>query len=198
MLGFNNKKTMENNDLDAIDVNVNRRSFLLGASCVIASSLISLPAFASLSMPTRKIGLYNIHTGERDLITYWEEGRYIKEGLANLNKILRDHRTGEIHNIDPKLFDQITLLQHNLRRKGDIEIISGYRSPKTNNMLRGRSGGVAKKSYHMKGQAIDLRLPGAKLSDLRRAAINMKSGGVGYYPKSNFIHIDTGPVRSWT
>jgi uncharacterized protein YcbK (DUF882 family) len=182
---------------DMLNRGVDRRRFLMGMSGLGLASLVSLPAQASLSAPVRKLSLHNLHTGEKVTASFWEEGRYLKEGLSTFNRVMRDFRRNEVHDIDPKLFDQLFLLQHRLGKAGEIQVISGYRSPKTNAMLRKNGSGVAKKSYHMKGQAIDLRLPGVPLAQVRKAALQLKVGGVGYYPKSDFIHLDTGPVRSW-
>ena len=176
---------------------VNRRRFLLGVGGLSAAALLPMPALASRSAPVRKLSLHSINTGEQVTVSFWEEGHYLKEGLNTLNHIMRDYRAEEQSAIDPKLYDQLYLLQHRLGKKGEIQIISGYRSPATNAMLRNTSRGVAKQSYHMKGQAIDLRIPGVPLAQLRQAALNLKVGGVGYYPSSNFVHLDTGPVRSW-
>ncbi|GGB34447.1 membrane protein [Oceanisphaera marina] len=176
---------------------VNRRRFLMGMGGVGLAAMLPLSAQASLSAPVRKLSLHNLHTGEQVTANFWEEGHYLKEGLNTFNHVMRDFRENEEHDIDPKLFDQLFLLQHRLGKPGEIQIISGYRSPTTNAMLRRTSRGVAKKSYHMKGQAIDLRLPGVPLSQVRKAALDLKVGGVGYYPSSNFVHLDTGPVRSW-
>ncbi|WP_319783529.1 YcbK family protein [Oceanisphaera sp. IT1-181] len=181
----------------ASTLGVNRRRFLQGLGGLGAVAMLPMPALASRSAPVRKLSLHSINTGEQVTASFWEEGRYLKEGLNTLNRIMRDYRAEEQSEIDPKLYDQLYLLQHRLGKVGEIQIISGYRSPSTNAMLRRTSSGVAKKSYHMKGQAIDLRLPGVPLAQLRQAALNLKVGGVGYYPSSNFVHLDTGPVRSW-
>lgn len=181
----------------ALAQGVNRRRFLQGLGGLGVVAMLPMPVLASRSAPVRKLSLHSINTGEQVTASFWEEGRYLKEGLNTLNRIMRDYRAEEQSEIDPKLYDQLYLLQHRLGRVGEIQIISGYRSPNTNAMLRRTSRGVAKKSYHMKGQAIDLRLPGVPLAQVRQAALNMKVGGVGYYPSSNFVHLDTGPVRSW-
>ena len=110
---------------------------------------------------------------------------------------LRDHRTGDVHPIDPQLLDLLTHLQQSVDSARAFEVISGYRSPKTNAMLASNSGGVARKSLHMQGMAIDIRLPGKRLKDLRAAALSLEAGGVGYYPSSDFVHVATGRVRSW-
>lgn len=156
---------------------------------------------AALAIPTkgeRKLSFYNTHTSESVKAVYWADGGYVPEGLREVNKILRDWRTDEVAPIDRELLD---LLSH-LRNVTDAEsksihIISGYRSPKTNNMLREHSNGVAKKSLHQLGKAIDIRIPGVDLGYLRKAALSLKEGGVGYYPSQDFVHVDTGRVRFW-
>lgn len=146
----------------------------------------------------RVLSFYNTHTHEELKIVYWANGDYVKPSLAKLDLLLRDHRQNEAVVMDPKLFDQLWDLQQRLGSDGVYEIISGYRSPATNNMLRKKSGGVASKSYHLQGRAIDIRLRGSKTSDVRTAALDMQAGGVGYYPGSDFVHLDTGPVRNWS
>ncbi len=146
----------------------------------------------------RVLKFFNTHTHEELSVAYWSDGKYSKDGLAKLDLLLRDHRANEAVIMDPKLFDQLWAVQQRLQSTDTFEIISGYRSPATNAMLRKRSSGVASRSYHLQGRAIDIRLRGSKTSDLRQAALEMKAGGVGYYPGSDFIHIDTGPVRSWS
>ncbi|WP_456381515.1 DUF882 domain-containing protein [Hydrogenimonas sp.] len=146
----------------------------------------------------RSITLYNIHTGEREKATFWADGLYIEEELHRLDRLLRDYRSGEIHTMDRTLFDLLYRLQTiSFRNDKTFHIVSGYRSPTTNEMLRRHSTGVAKHSLHMEGRAIDIYLPGVELAHLRRAALRMHRGGVGYYPKSGFVHIDTGRVRHW-
>lgn len=168
----------------------------LGAS---AGMLVMPPAFANLAkLPERKLSLYNLHTGEQLKTTYWAEGHYQSSEMQAISHILRDHRTDEMIDMDNDLIDLMTILHRQMQGKQPYHIISGYRSPKTNEMLRKTgSGGVAKKSFHTLGQAVDVRLPGRQLADLQQAALKLHAGGVGYYPKSNFVHIDTGPVRHW-
>lgn len=139
----------------------------------------------------------NLHTGETLETCYFNGQRYVRSELQRLNHICRDFRQNEVHPMDKKLFDQITRIQAALGTDAEVQIISGYRSPTTNAMLRNKSSGVAKKSFHMLGQAIDFRLEGVSLKQLHEAALSLKAGGVGYYPKSQFVHIDTGPVRQW-
>jgi uncharacterized protein YcbK (DUF882 family) len=180
-----------------LDKEISRRRLLLGAGCVMGASLLSFPAQASRSTNSRDLSVFNLNTGERVKASYWEKGRYLPDGLAELNHLLRDYRRDEVFNIDRKLFDQLYLLQQRLGHHGEIQLISGYRSSATNNAKHRRSKGVAKHSYHVLGQAVDVRLQGVQLAHLRKAALQLKVGGVGYYPSDNFVHLDTGPVRSW-
>jgi uncharacterized protein YcbK (DUF882 family) len=174
-----------------------RRRFLQ-ASGGVAAGLLIAPAHAGLDRHgQRALSLRNLHTGEKITRTYWADGEYLAEPLSDIDHLLRDHRTDEVHPIDPQLLDVLHRLQYRVGSRKSFEIISGYRSPKTNAMLRGNSGGVARKSLHMQGKAIDVRLPGHDLGKLRQAALSLKAGGVGYYPKSNFLHMDTGRVRHW-
>jgi len=141
--------------------------------------------------------LHSTHTGERIDLVYWREGRYLRGALRRLARMLRDHRTGDVHPIHPRLFDYLVALRAQVERDERFEVISGYRSPKTNRMLRAHSSGVAKHSLHMDGKAIDIRLPGVRLATLRDAAIGLRRGGVGFYPRSDFIHVDVGRPRTW-
>ncbi len=145
----------------------------------------------------RAVALRSLHTGERLDIVYWADGAYLPAALAQVDYILRDWRTGDVHPIDPKLLD----ILHDLHRLMDgtepYTVISGYRSPATNAMLANRSNGVARRSLHLKGMAIDVSLPNRSLAALRKTALAMRRGGVGYYTKPGFVHLDTGRVRSW-
>jgi len=180
---------------------INRRRFLqFGVAA--ATSLILPDALGNIRIdtpvaPERKLSLLNLHTGESITATYWAEGEYQNSELAAINNILRDHRTGDVHSMDSGLLELLNTLHHKLDARESFQVISGYRSPKTNAKLSKKSKGVAKKSLHMQGKAIDIRLPGCALSDLQKAALSCRKGGVGYYPKSDFIHIDTGRVRRW-
>ena len=174
--------------------------FTLGTAALCAPSLVlakSEPAAKPQALPDRQLAFYNLHTGEKLSTTYWADGEYIAEELQNLHYLLRDHRTGEVQDMDKNLLDLLYVLQQQVDKAGTYHIISGYRSPKTNAKLRQHSNGVAKRSLHMQGKAIDVRLPGVQLKHLRQAALQLKAGGVGYYPKSNFVHIDTGRPRFW-
>ncbi len=179
---------------------ISRRQFL-GFTGLVGLSTIAPSAFANSSTPLaqgeRRLRLRNLHTNEYINAPYWIEGEYQLDALQSLNHCLRDHRSGEVIDMDPALIDTIYGLQSTLEHRGEIHIISGYRSPKTNAALRQQNTGVAKKSLHMQGRAVDLRLPKQSLQQTRRAALAMRSGGVGYYPKSNFLHLDTGRVRQW-
>ena len=128
---------------------------------------------------------------------YKKSDTYILNAMDKISKILRDHRSGDIHPIDPKLMDFLYDLLTKVDNHSEVHIISGYRSPATNKKLRQGSKGVASKSLHMQGKAIDIRLPGCELKQLQKAALALQAGGVGYYPKSDFIHVDTGRVRRW-
>lgn len=176
---------------------LSRRSFLRGMASA-AGLLAASPVLAAAVPSTqRTLAFHHTHTGERAEITYWRDGEYLAEELRSLDHLLRDHRTGESTRMDRDLLDMLYALQLGLGEPGEFEIISAYRSPKTNEMLRSKSGGVAKRSLHMQGKAIDIRLCGCELKRLRKTALSIKAGGVGYYPKSNFIHVDTGRVRYW-
>lgn len=179
----------------------NRRRFLK-TGLGISSALFLPPALAASpsprqAQPERKLSLLNLHTGEKLKTTYWTEGEYQVSELNAINQILRDHRTGDAYHMDKGLLDLLNVLHQKMDSKHAFEIISGYRSAKTNAALNKSTNGVAKKSLHMQGKAIDIRLPGCKLSELKKVAISLQTGGVGYYPKSGFIHIDTGRVRRW-
>jgi uncharacterized protein YcbK (DUF882 family) len=146
----------------------------------------------------RHLRLYNTHTGERLDVVYRRGDAYVEEGVRTLERHLRDHRTGDVHAFDPRLFDVLSdLAEAAGMPDGEFQVISGYRSPKTNEMLRGRTTGVAKNSLHMRAQALDVRLPGIETSKLRDVALRLGRGGVGYYAHSDFIHVDLGRVRRW-
>ena len=181
-------------------ISVGRRDFLrFGLGAAVAGALMSPEdALAAVRAPSRALHLQNLHTGEKAQVEYWVKGQYVRSSLRMLDRVMRDHHNGDIHSMDPRLLDQIYLLTKTLGKRGPVQIISGYRSPETNAALREEDGsGVAQNSYHMQGRAVDIRVPGMPLKQLRFAALRLKAGGVGYYPRSNFIHIDTGPIRRW-
>ena len=167
------------------------------------AALLAMPGLASASIrsgaPARSLSFAHTHTGESLSLVYKVGDSYLPDAMARLSYLMRDFRTGDIHPIDPSLLDILWRVQSSLNVDGPFQIISAYRSPGTNSMLRGRSAhtGVAKNSMHLSGQAIDIRLPGVALPDVRDAALDLKAGGVGYYPDSGFVHVDTGRVRRW-
>lgn len=181
-------------------VELGRRNFIrLGLAAMATASLLTPEeALALPRAPGRRLSFYNLHTAEKVSVEYWARGKYVRDGLKQVNRLMRDHRNGAIHPIDPRLLDVLFQLQRMTGGKGPIHIVSAYRSPASNAALRGADPeGVARRSYHMEGKAVDLRLPGVQLSKLHRAALSLKAGGVGYYPESNFVHVDVGPVRRW-
>lgn len=182
-------------------IDTGRRRFIqLGMGA--ATALVLPEAIAATAPPSagpveRRLSLHNLHTGEKLDTTYWADGMYFADELTAINRVLRDHRTDEQHPIDLQLLDLLSEIHQSMDSRRSFQIISGYRSPKTNASLRQNSDGVARKSLHMQGKAIDIRLPDRPLSDLKKIAVSYKAGGVGYYPASDFLHIDTGRVRRW-
>lgn len=176
-----------------------RRRFLGFAALAAAGFVLPMPQAFAHAKPRgeRVLAFENLHTGETLKTVYWANGSYIQSNLADINHILRDFRTNDVKAIDPKLLDLLHELKLTVGSHKPFAIISGYRSPKTNAMLRANSSGVAKRSMHLEGKAVDIRIPGYNLSNLRRAALSLRGGGVGYYPKSGFVHVDTGRVRTW-
>lgn len=174
------------------------RRTLLKACTVVAVEALAGPALAITTRPVvRSLAFMHIHTGERGTIVYWEHGRYSPEGLAQINYLLRDHYNDQVAVIDPTLVDLMYRLVQRLDTRKPLHIISAYRSPETNERLRGRSNGVAKHSLHLDGKAVDIRIPGHDLRHVQRAALGLKGGGVGLYSRSQFVHIDVGGVRRW-
>ena len=173
-----------------------RRTFVkVGATAAVAAflprSLLAAPA------GEKSLAFFNTHTSERLRTVYWAAGTYVSHALRDIDHILRDPRSDEVHEIDPRLLDLLFAVSKEMNAVGPFHVISGYRSAKSNAFLRTRSTGVAKNSLHVFGKAIDIRLPGKNTRDLHRAAIALRRGGVGYYPKSDFVHIDVGRVRYW-
>jgi uncharacterized protein YcbK (DUF882 family) len=146
----------------------------------------------------RSVAFHNLHTGESLDAIYWDQGRYVPDALHAVNRVLRDFRTGDEHYMDPRLLDLLNAVQGKVETRGPFQVISGYRSPKTNSMLHERSSGVASGSLHMQGMAIDVRVEGVELNHLHKAALDLGRGGVGLYPTSNFVHMDVGRVRRWS
>lgn len=180
-----------------INRSLTRRNILcLGAAASLSLAVAPRTVLAREAAP-RTISFNNLHTGEKLKTTFWADGVYVRDALGEINWVLRDFRTGDVTQIDPELLDVLYALRERMETKNPFDVISGYRSPATNAMLNARSDGVAKKSFHTRGKAIDIRLEDRKLADLHRAALSLKAGGVGYYPRSDFVHVDTGPVRRW-
>ena len=185
---------------DEGDVILSKRKFLkniaygslmaFGGSRVAEARIWNFPSHKTLSFE-------HTHTGDRLKLTYFEQGRYLKDALEEIDYLLRDFRTGGVHRIDTDLLDQLYDLKLILGIKRPFHIVSGYRSPYTNARLHKTSHGVSKHSLHMEGKAIDIRVEGLDVRLIRNAAVRMGRGGVGYYPTSNFVHLDTGRFRTW-
>jgi uncharacterized protein YcbK (DUF882 family) len=184
-------------------MSMHRRSVVFGGLAALAGLAVTRNTFAAVTSKsaaqsgTSSLSFHHLHTGERLDVTYRERGQLLADAVAEIRRLLRDFRTEEIHTIDVGLLDTLTALRSRLGGRGRFEVISGYRSPHTNEMLRDRSSGVAKNSLHMYGRAIDVRLTGVDTKTLRDAAVALRRGGVGYYAKSNFVHVDTGRFRTW-
>ena len=166
--------------------------------CLSLVSLILFSAPARTAPLERRLRMYHTHTGERIDIVYRRGETYLPAALGQLSHFLRDHRTGEVHLYDPRVFDVLAdLLAAVGDPGGELQIICGYRTPWSNQFLRSHTSGVAEHSLHMQAEAIDIRVAGVSTLALRNAALKLGRGGVGYYPKSNFIHVDVGRVRRW-
>jgi len=166
----------------------------------VSSGIIPFNAIAAVKdivLPERSLCFDNLYTKERIETVYWREGKYIPESLDRLNYIFRDIRTGTVKAIDRDLLDLLFALKQKIGNSQPFHIISGYRTPKSNAILRKKNKGAAKNSMHIYGKAVDIRVPGHKIREIRRAAMKLKGGGVGYYPRSSFLHIDVGNIRYW-
>ena len=172
------------------------RRRLLGAAAAVTAVGLVKPATA-VSFAPRSVSLYNIHTGEWLRTVYWADGHYIREAVRDINWILRDHDSGEIRPMNAGILDVLGMLRDRLDTPDPFLVVCGYRSPTTNRRLYLEGVGVAKHSYHIKGMAIDLRSEGRSIQQIRDAALSLRCGGVGYYPRSGFVHVDCGPVRQW-
>jgi len=165
----------------------------LGCICLLEGASLS----AGANTPERSLRFYHTHTGQTLEVVYWSHGRYRYDALRELNRFLSDWRNGERIEMDPELMDALYQIQKTANSRGTFEVVSAYRSPETNELLRSRSNGVAKKSQHLEGKAIDIRLSDLDSRELRDTALALQLGGVGFYEKSDFVHIDTGRVRRW-
>jgi len=177
---------------------IERRNFLMGALGMTGLACFTRAgnAFAT-AVEARTLSLYHIHTAEKLKVTYREHGQLVPDAVAEITHFLRDFRNEQTHTIDVALLDQLSELYAAFDSRGNFEVISGYRSPTTNSALRKVTTGVAEHSLHIQGKAIDVRLTSARTAALRDAAIALGRGGIGYYPKSNFVHVDTGAFRAW-
>lgn len=181
--------------------NITRRS-LITSGLALASSL-ALPSASLASVnpafraQARSVHLVNPHTGDKLRTVYWEKGAYQNEPMKDIAYMLRDHRSEDMSPIDPRLIDILYMLQAKLETQAPFEVVCGYRTPRNNAFIYKRERGVARNSYHMYGRAIDIRMKERPASTIQRAAWALQQGGVGYYPKANFVHVDTGGVRRW-
>ncbi len=178
-------------------MSMRRRDIVIGGLSGIAGLTAMGSSAKTFAAPPAELSLYHIHTGEQLSVIYRENGKIIPDALTAIDHLLRDFRTGQIQAIEVELLDTLSALYAAFDRRGRFEVISGYRSPRTNQALSRITTGIAKNSLHMYGRAIDVRLTSAATDSLRTAALALRRGGVGYYPESNFVHVDTGAVRTW-
>ena len=181
-----------------MSIDLGRRGLLLGAGALAATVAAPAVVRAQPLPGVRRAVLHNLHTGDTFNEVFYANGRYVPDAMAEAMRVLRDWRNGEEHPIDPRLFDALHDISDRLDTNRPYQVISGYRSPRTNAMLHARSSGVAERSQHVVGKAVDIRIEGVALRDLRDAALDVQAGGVGYYPVSNFIHVDVARVRRWS
>lgn len=183
-----------------VSTGIGRRDILLlGVTAAVTTIIPSgiVDAATDMFVAEKKLSFINTHTDERLTVSYWFQGKYRPDELAKINYLFRDHRTGEINQIDTDLLELLHTLKKAVRTDAPFHIISGYRSPQTNAALRKKSRGVAKNSLHQFGKAVDIRLPRYNLKNLRNNARQLQRGGVGNYPHLNFVHVDVGNVRYW-
>lgn len=188
------KKPISNGQID-----LSRRFFVKGCALLLPGAALVTPwQLARATAVERTLSFHHTHTGEHLSLVYHDGADYLPDALTEVNRLLRDFRSEEIYPIDPLLLDLLSTVRSMTGERGTFEVISGYRSPATNNMLRHKGGGgVAKRSLHMQGKAIDVRLTGVDSAKLRKVSIALARGGVGYYSKSDFVHLDTGRFRTW-
>ena len=178
-------------------IELSRRNFLTTVAAAAITFVVPRAVASIVPAADRELSFYNTHTGEKLTAAFWSDGKYLDDGVEEISWLLRDHRTSTTNPIDTGLLDLLYQLQAKIEHQGEFHVISGYRSPATNEILHKSTSGVARRSYHTLGQAVDVRLPDFDTRQLRRAAVALKAGGVGYYPKSDFVHVDTGRVRYW-
>ena len=178
-----------------------RRTFLktsVAGLLLLGSKLLLPSAVRAHELPDGELTLFNVHTNERLRVRYRDdEGHYDLTALDEVNHVLRCHHTGEVAAIDVQLLEHVNLVHKTVAGRGEIHVISGYRSPEYNATLLKRSRRVAQHSLHVQGQAVDFYIPGVKLREIRHAALKLQYGGVGFYPRAKFIHLDCGPFRTW-
>lgn len=175
-----------------------RRMFLKHSAMLVGAFGAPALARAALVRPHEKsLKLFNTHTGETFNSVFWADGQFLPDALRDINRLLRDHRSDQVMPMDPKLLTLLEMVSAQVGPRNTLHVISGYRSPATNQLLADRSDGVARHSLHLEGKAIDIRVPNCDLTAVRKIAMGLRGGGVGFYPDSQFVHIDTGRVRSW-
>lgn len=177
-----------------------RRDILKIGAAALVGSMLPFPVLAAISNSSnapRTLAFFNTHTAESVEACYYKDGVYQPDAMARINYVMRDHRCDAVISMDLQLLDVLHAVKSRIGRDEPFHVISGYRTPKTNELLRRTSSGVVRTSLHMKGKAVDIRLPGYCTKQLRHVCIKMRSGGVGYYPKSDFVHVDTGNIRTW-
>jgi uncharacterized protein YcbK (DUF882 family) len=173
------------------------RSHGVHATHVAHPTHTAYAAHALIKKPSRELSFLNLHTGERIRAEYVHNGQVVPSAMHAISVLMRDHYNNKIHPIDPQLLDIAHNLQSRVGSRGVFEVVCGYRSPETNAMMHEASAGVAAHSMHIQGKAMDIRLPGTRLASLKKAAVALEMGGVGYYPEDDFVHIDSGAVRKW-
>jgi uncharacterized protein YcbK (DUF882 family) len=176
-----------------------RRRDLLKWGALAGALLLPTGALARTAPSDKEktLKLYNLNTGESTMSTFWADGRYVPESLREIDNILRDHRANAAIATDRKLVELMFQIQTKLNTEKGLDVVCGYRSPRTNAELVREGQTHARNSFHIRGQALDFRVPGHDLRNVRKLAMEMQAGGVGYYPRAGFIHIDVGPVRNW-
>jgi uncharacterized protein YcbK (DUF882 family) len=190
---------LENKIKEILKAGFSRRELLSMGLVTVASTIIPHKTLAAIEEPEaeRDISFYNLYSHENLEIVYWRDGKYLPEALSEINHMFRDSRTGKVKIINKNLIDLLFNLKTKLKTNEPFQIVSGYRSPRSNAILRKKKKGVARNSLHMYGKAVDLRVPGQSIRTVRYAAMGLKGGGVGYYPRSSFVHIDVGDIRYW-